>query len=303
MRQNLGYKILALALAVVLWAKVNGDRNPNIKTPVGFVKVDYMLLPSGLVLTDAPARIQVSATGPQSALRGLNVSQLKAVVDLSDAQPGTRDFPIDISGPPDVADKVRLSPTQIKVKIETFARKSLKIDVSLEGVPPLGFSFGAAVADPPAAVVSGRSSLVDQVRRLNVSVSPGAAQSHGDDYYPVVALDAGGNEIKGLTIEPTRVSAKLELVEAQATKSVIVSPTIVGQPPHPLKVISIGVYPSVVTIFGRPNSIVSIGTIGTDPIDIGGATDTITRTVSLRAPPAVRSTDVRSVKVIVRISQ
>ena len=144
MRQNLGYKILALALAVVLWAKVNGDRNPNIKTPVGFVNVAYMLLPSGLVLTDAPARIQVSATGPQSALRGLNVSQLKAVVDLSDAQPGTRDFPVDISGPPDVADKVRLSPTQIKAKIETFARKSLKIDVSLEGVPPLGFSFGAA---------------------------------------------------------------------------------------------------------------------------------------------------------------
>ncbi|MDO8586684.1 MAG: CdaR family protein [Armatimonadota bacterium] len=303
MRDNLGYKLLALFLAVVLWAKVNGDRNPNIKTPIGYVTVEYTRLPLGLIVTEAPARIQVSATGPQSALRSLAVSQLKATADLSDAQPGTQEFAVDISAPPDLAEKVGLSPTEIKVKLETLERKSLKIDVSLQGVPPLGYSFGPASAYPPAAVVSGRSSLVSQVRRLNIAVSSGAAQSEGDDYYPVVALDAAGNEIKGLTIEPSRVSAKLGLVEAQATKSVIISPDIVGQPMHPLKVTAVNVSPNVVTIFGRPGNIARISTIGTDPIDITNATSDVTRTVGLRAPPDVRSTDIRSVKVTVRISQ
>ncbi|RPH54043.1 MAG: hypothetical protein EHM89_19130 [Acidobacteria bacterium] len=303
MRQHLGYKILALVLAVIIWAKVNSDRNPNIRTVVDNVRVDYRQAPEGFVVTQAPVRIQINAVGPQSALRSLKASQLKAFVDLSEVQVGAQDVPVQVSGPRDVSENVRLSSPDVKIVVEASKRKTLKIDVTLQRIPPLGYTFGAAVADPPAAVVSGRSSFVDRVRRLTVAVSPSAAPSTGEDLYPVLALDADGNEIAGLKIEPARVAAKLELVEAQATKSVIVSPNIIGQPTFPAKVLGVNVSPTVVTIFGRPEGLVSVTTIATDPVDINNATDTITRTVGLRAPSSVRSTNTQTVKVTVRIGQ
>jgi YbbR domain-containing protein len=303
MRQNIGYKLLALLLAVVLWAKVNSDRNPNYPTQIGKVSVLYTSLPKGLVATLAPKSIDVSASGPQSAIRALDPSLIKARVNLSDVQVGTNTVKVTFEVPKDVDENLTLTPTKpLEVRIETFKRKSLMIDVSLQGVPPLGYSFGKASAYPPAAVVSGTGSLVDQVRRLTIEVSPGAARSGAEDYYPVVALDTAGREIKGLTIEPSKVSAKLELVEAQATKSVIISPSVIGQPAYPHKVESVTVTPSVATIFGRPNNLVDISTIATDPVDISNVTGSVVRSVRLKIPTAIRSADVQTVKVTVTIA-
>ncbi|MDO8683079.1 MAG: CdaR family protein [Armatimonadota bacterium] len=303
MRENLGYKLLALLMAILLWAKVNGDRNPNITKKIDNVQAVYASLPKGYLLTDAPKRIQVNVTGPQSVLRSLDASQIKVRVDLSGAEVGTHSIKPKIKPPHSLVDKVRLSAKDIEVRIETFKRRSLDIAVSFQGVAPLGYTFGQAVANPPAAVISGRSSLVDRVRRLNVLVSPGVTQPSDEDYYPVTALDAAGNQIKELTIEPSRVSAKWELKEAQATKSVIVSPTIIGQPVYPLRVSSVTVSPPVVTIYGRPNNLVNVSTISTETIDISNAVETITRTVSLRTPSGIKSTDAQTVKVTVKIVQ
>jgi YbbR domain-containing protein len=303
MRQNLGYKLLALVFAIVLWAKVNSDRNPTFNAPVGYTNVEYTSLPKILVVTEAPRRIRVTATGPQSAIRTLDPSTIHAKVDLSHVQVGVQRVKVDFKGPENASEEIKFAPADLQIRVETFKRRSLTIDVSLKGVPPLGYSFGKASAYPSAAVVSGRSSLVDQVRRLTIAVNPGAAQSQGADYYPVVALDASGRETKGLTIEPSKVSAKLELVEAQATKSVIISPSVVGQPAYPHKVVSVTVMPSVATIFGRPNNLVGISTITTDPVDISNATNTVVRSVGLRSPSAIRSSDVKIVKVVVTITQ
>lgn len=304
MRQNIGYKLLALVLAIVLWAKVNSDRNPSYPTPIGKINVIYINLPKGMVTTEAPKTIEVSAIGPQSAVRTLDISKITAKVNLSDAQVGVNPVKVDFQIPKDMAENLTLAPNKpVEVRIEAFKRKSMTIDVSLEGVPPLGYSFGKASAYPPAAVVSGTSSLVDQVRRLTIKVSPGAAQSQGDDYYPVIALDTAGREIKGLTIGPSTVSAKLELVEAQATKSVIISASIVGQPAFPHKVESVAVTPSVATIFGRPNNLVDISTIATDPVDVTNTTGTVVRMVHLKTPSAIRSTNVQTVKVVVTVGQ
>jgi YbbR domain-containing protein len=304
MRQNIGYKLLALVLAIVLWAKVNSDRNPSYPTQIGKVNVVYTNLPKGMVATEAPKTIEVSATGPQSAVRSLDRSQIEAKVNLSDVEVGVNVVKVEFQVHKDMAENLTLAPNKpVEVRIEAFKRKSMTIDVSLEGVPPLGYSFGKASAYPSAAVVSGTGSLVDQVRRLTIKVSPGAAQSQGDDYYPVIALDTAGRQIKGLIIQPSTVSAKLELVEAQNTKSVIISASVVGQPAYPHKVESVAVTPSVATIFGRPNNLLDVSTITTDPVDISNATGTIVRTVGLKTPSAIRSTNIKTVKVVVTIGE
>ena len=228
MRENLGYKLLALLLATLLWVKVASDRNPSVTKTVEDVPVRYHGLRSGYMIADAPSTVSVNVTGPQSVLRLLGSSKLKASVNLSGIEPGVHTLKAQIDLPADVREQVKHAASDVTLTVEAFKRKSSAVDVSFEGAPPLGKRFGKAIADPSAAVYSGRSSLVDRVRRLNVTITAGAAESEVADYYPVKALDETGREIEGLKIEPSRVAVTLQLEDAPATKHVIVSPTIVG---------------------------------------------------------------------------
>jgi len=247
----------------------------------------------------------VNITGPQSILRSLDASSLRVVANLTGAQPGSQNVKALVDVGDNLSGKVKASADDIRLNLEVFKRRSLKIGVSLEGAAPLGYAFGKATADPPVGVVSGRSSLVEQVRRLNVNIGAGAPTSGGraEDYYAVVALDAAGNEVRGVKIEPARVSAQMEFVEAPATKSVIVSPNITGSPAYPSKVISVTVSPPVVTIFGRPASVIKTSTVTTDAIDISNAAGAVERVVGLHTPSGVNAGNVRTVRVTVRIGQ
>lgn len=302
MRENLGYKILALAIALFCWVKVTSDRNPNIARPVENVSVDYRGLRPDLVITDAPSNVTINVMGPQSDLRALEPSRIKVRVDLTAAKAGQQQIKTTVTLPPGLGDRVTPAPLTVPVEIERVKRRSQKIDISLKGVVPIGYTVGKATADPPIAVLSGRSSLVDEVRRLTVVIDAGAAQA-GEDYYPVIPLDADGKEIKNLTVEPGRASVKLQLVEAPATKTVIVSPTIVGQPAFPFKVASVAVVPQTVIISGRPNALMRVSTVLTEKIDIANASASVVRTVALDTPPGVDSGPSQRVRVIVTIAQ
>jgi YbbR domain-containing protein len=302
MRKNLGYKILALAVALFCWVKVTSDRNPNIVRPVENVSIDYRGLQPDYVITNAPSSVTINVMGPQSDLRVLEPSQIKVRVDLSAAKSGQQQIKTIVTLPPGIADRVTPTPLSVPVEIEPVKRRSQKIDISLKGVAPIGYTVGKATADPPIAVVSGRSSLVDAVRRLTVVIDAGSAQA-GEEYYPVIPLDAAGKEVQGLIVEPGRAAVKLQLVEAPATKIVIVSPTIVGQPAFPFKVARVTVVPQTVTISGRPNALIGVSTVSTEKIDISNANASVIRTVELDTPRGIDSGGTQRVRVVVTIAQ
>jgi YbbR domain-containing protein len=90
--QNLGWKFLALLIAVVLWMAI--AREPEVATSVS-VPVEFRNMRDDLDIGgELPDRVRLELRGPSGRLTRDNLSAVAAVLDLSDAQAGERTYNI-----------------------------------------------------------------------------------------------------------------------------------------------------------------------------------------------------------------
>ena len=90
---NLGWKLLSVLLAVLLWIAVEGE--PELVT-VQSVPVFYRNVePSLALVSNPPATVRVELRGPSDVLGPDNLSNVALVLDLAgETEPGEKVFPI-----------------------------------------------------------------------------------------------------------------------------------------------------------------------------------------------------------------
>ncbi|MGB7759765.1 MAG: CdaR family protein [Bryobacteraceae bacterium] len=132
---NFWWKVLALALAVLIWALVASE--PELST-FASARVEYKDLPDSLELSSEPVtQVLLELRGPSGELRGLGDGgqHPAAILDMSNAAPGERTFPIG-------AGNVRLSrgvhivraiPSQVHLSFEQRMERSVPVVVKLRG--------------------------------------------------------------------------------------------------------------------------------------------------------------------------
>jgi YbbR domain-containing protein len=90
--RNLGWKILSLLIAVVLWVAV--AREPEVATSFS-VPVDFKNMRDDLDIEgNLPDRVRLEVRGPSGSLTRDNLSSVAVVLDLSDAHEGQRTYSI-----------------------------------------------------------------------------------------------------------------------------------------------------------------------------------------------------------------
>src|ERR1700688_3093806 len=91
--ENLAWKLLALAVAVVIWALVASE--PELAT-FATVRLEYKNLPGDLEISSEPATsVVLELRGPSGELRGIGETLRPAVVlDMATVQPGQRTFTV-----------------------------------------------------------------------------------------------------------------------------------------------------------------------------------------------------------------
>jgi len=104
--RNLGLKILALVIALLVWFALSGQRRERISERSYRIPLSLVNVPSQtMVASPLPGGVEVRVRGPFTALRQLQPERLEAVIDLLDARPGERVHrfaPEDINVPPEV---------------------------------------------------------------------------------------------------------------------------------------------------------------------------------------------------------
>ncbi len=174
-RKNAGLKILALAMAVVLWWFVAGEN----KVQLGFViPLEIRNLPRGLAIGNkVPREVEVRLTGPPSLLGNLPPSEISAAIDLSAAQPGRSTVPIDpgsIRTPPGIKVQ-RVYPNAVELDLEKLERRLLPVDARISA--QLRRAARDVSVDPPELEVEAPASEFETLRRLQTEeVVPGAEQ-------------------------------------------------------------------------------------------------------------------------------
>lgn len=163
--QNIGWKLLALAIAFALWAIVASE--PELAT-FETVRLEYKNLPEELELASEPASlVTLELRGPSGELRGAGDRMRPAVVlDMTGAQPGVRTFPIGGSSVKLVRGVrlVRAIPSEVRFDFERRAVRNIKVTPRLVGVEQLGYAVERLEVVPAELPVAGPASHVERVR-------------------------------------------------------------------------------------------------------------------------------------------
>lgn len=299
--ERLLYSVLSMLVAAVAWFYVATAQNPLVERMM-VVDLHTKGLSTNEVMVQAPpARVQVHVQGPRSALLLVSPALLDASVDLTGLGPGEHRVPVVVAAPPDVRAAVQ-SPTEVLIVLDLLTSRRFPVEVSLLGAPPQGVTLGSPQVTPPRVTVSGGQSQVVEVRHAVVSVDTTTLHQQLLTSLPVRLVDANGQEVHGVAVDPSIVEAQVPVREGVITKVVPVVPAITGTVPPSLAIVAVEAQPATVALTGPGPLLQGITTVATAPVDLKDARGTFTRPVGLQLPTGV-SAPTRSATVTVRMGQ
>jgi YbbR domain-containing protein len=164
--RNLGLKLLALAIALLAWFALSGQRRERIsersyRIPLSLVNVP----PQTMVASPLPGGVEVRVRGPFTALRQLQPERLEAVIDLLNSRPGEsvhRFSPEDINVPPEV-EVLAISPGEVRVVLDRIAERLLPIVPALTGDISPGVQVVDVTVEPRIARVVGPATSLEKM--------------------------------------------------------------------------------------------------------------------------------------------
>jgi len=161
--RHLGLKVLAIALAVVLWLTVAGEHvvERSLRVPLEFRNI-----PSTLeIVGNAPDNVDVRVRGSSALLSRLQPGEIVAVLDLESARAGSRLFHIrnDEVRAPFGVEIAQVVPATLGLELERSTRRTVLVKPALEGEPAAGFVVGRVSSEPATVEIVGPDTRVKQI--------------------------------------------------------------------------------------------------------------------------------------------
>ena len=166
--QNLLWKLLSLAIAVVIWALVATE--PELAT-FASVRLEYKNLPQGLEISSDPvSSVLLELRGPAGALRsvGDGVAHPNVVLDMSEAATGEHTFTITgrnvkvMRG----VHLVRAIPSEVRFRFEPRRNHTVPVHVRFLNEGQNGYVIESHKVDPPEMELTGPRSRVARITEV-----------------------------------------------------------------------------------------------------------------------------------------
>ncbi len=167
---HFGWKVLALAIAVVIWVLVASE--PELSTFVN-IRLEYKNLPEDLVISSEPVTaISLELRGPSGELRGVSFGPAieggvrpAVILDMSGVQPGERTFAIGDGNVrlPRGVHLVRAVPSEVRLDFERRAVREVRVSPRFTGEGLNGYVVADYSVEPPQLEIGGPASRVDRI--------------------------------------------------------------------------------------------------------------------------------------------
>jgi YbbR domain-containing protein len=161
--RHIGLKVLSLALAVLLWSLVAGQKEAerSLRVPL-----EFQNMPGSLeMIGEPPSFVDVRVKGPSTTLGQLRGTELIVTVELSAARPGRRMFhllPDHVTTPVGIRALGVIPPT-VPLMFEASATKTVPVVPAIDGEPAEGYVRGRVTASPASVEVVGPESVIRQL--------------------------------------------------------------------------------------------------------------------------------------------
>jgi YbbR domain-containing protein len=171
--KNLGYKLIALLLAFLLWFDVSTDEVSVVEYPVPLrvaVRGSDMI-----VINDIPDEVEVTFTGRGRDLLGLEKDQLSIEKEIRGGENDTLQVaidPRDVLKPADLeVTAIAVTPRQIVVVTDRFMEKTVTLQPIGMPMAQPGFEVVDVVVEPRLVKVRGVTSEVRAIGSLALDLS------------------------------------------------------------------------------------------------------------------------------------
>jgi len=162
--KNLPFKLVSLAIAILLWWSVGRDQ--PIEIPMT-VPVEFQNAPVNLEInSDYPFQARLTLRGPQGLLQRLNPSEVHAVIDLQQAAPGERTFDLsrkDIHVPRNVS-VVQIMPAQFHINFDHSVARTVPVQPRVIGTLLSGYGITTVTATPSTITIVGPERRVQAIQ-------------------------------------------------------------------------------------------------------------------------------------------
>jgi YbbR domain-containing protein len=285
----------SFVLALVLWATVTTITNPEGTRRYENVAVGARNVPPGLVIvneaglpipdTSSLEDIDVVVSTDQETLGAFQKEDIQAYVSLNTAEPGVRTAAVQFESD---RTSVRYQPTpeEISVQLEQVITRTVPITVEIIGSLPFSYERSepeTRVGDQLVrqAEVTGPSSQVERVAQAITTINIEQLRATYVSLQQLTPQDANGSEVEGVTLDPAQVRVRVEISAVVGVKRVPVLGSVEGSPAPGYVVTQISSDPPLINLVGSSSILNATNRVQTDPIDISGATGTITQTVPI----------------------
>jgi YbbR domain-containing protein len=301
---NWPLKVAAIALASLLYGGlVLSQTTQDFTSPV---PIQIVNAPSDVIVLSNPGAVtRVRYVAPPDLGLRIDSTTFRASVDLAEVDPGagTVSIPVVVESIDPRIQVLDFDPRAIVVELDRVASKTVPIRAVLLNVPT-GFETGEPAVEGTTAIVRGPQSVVSRVTEVQAPVTIDGSGIDVNQLVTLVPVDDQASAISSavrIDVEPAQVRVRVPIFTDRRSKTLPVRPNVIGTPAAGFEVASVEVDPAVASVEGDANDLAGLDRADTLPIDVAGASSTVTQTVGLALPEGVQPLGSGTVRVTVRL--
>lgn len=277
--EDLPTKFLALFVAFLLWAGVSFLGTQTVTAENVPVTITNLRDDLALVTPIVPVRVRIRTS--RLLLRQRPPTELvRAFVDLSGRGLGAQSADA-IATPNDSrVDILAVLPERVSFALDPVVQRSLPLKVVPEGTPAEGFAIGEATVEPATVQVRGALGRIQGTAAVEAKISVRDATA------PVEG-ETAVSPPEGLSVTPDRVRVKVDIIQAEETRTLGVRVVTQGTPAAGYWVRGVSADPATVTVKGARDALGDRTFMETVPVSVDGARDAAKKAVDLALPDGV----------------
>lgn len=186
---------------------------------------------------------------------------------------------------------VDVTPETVRVALDRNETRSVPVEVDTGEIPD-----GLEIGDPELSELDGQvevrgpASFVSRVDRALARILIDPSGIDFNQPVELIPIDIEGQPVDRGRVElsPEVISVTVDVETVETTKTVPVTQDIIGTPAPGYALEALSVQPSTVTLRGLPEVLAPITEVRTEPIDIGGVSESQTFEAALVLPEETR---------------
>lgn len=298
-KNDITLKVFALLIAIVLWAYVMSEVNPeeinhyrNIE--IEFTNYDLLKQDDLEVLEPKEAKITVSIRGKKSDLTKFNSrykndpSIIKALADLNGYDEGQRKVPIKVTLDDTSDVKIdNFEPREVMVTFDKIITEQREIKIETTGKLKEGYVLGDLTPSTEVITLKGPKSLINEIREIVAFVDLNGMIQSQEKEADLRLLDSNGNDVTGVGIDIEHLEIAVEILR---NSNLPISLNLTGSLPENMQLVEAGVNPKMVNVKGD-KSILKLKEIKTKEVNIEKLLENENMEVELDLPEGAELVD------------